>query len=445
MKLILFFLFASMSLEANYCIQVLTSKISEKNLNLLVEEANSDKYDGFGALRIESRQNYLAFRLGEYEDYKESLKDIVPIQKIHKNAYIRKCDFPNEKMLYMKDDRPIIEKSKLPILVKKPTKVQKQNLTVTKNGQAYHKLEEAYRAEKRGKKEEAYKLFDEAADECTQASIYNNACKGVMIYHPLGRKYLDDPYYATIYGEAVWFDRVYKPETTRQKNFTDVVYQIKAKVGRYLDSDKKTSAYLFAHVDGDTNSKAGDIPIIYSENYAGLGVGLDYRPIKEARVFIESSIEHTFVNSGGKDAQHDYRVGVEYYNQWGPGMNLSCSYDPTLPFDWFSDLYLAAVHYSRYHDNVIFQSAARLGVRLLHYKMSTLSAYGRLGITADTNSDFFNNVIDIGPGLELQPYKPLPLSIRTEYRYSKYFRKVNNGDTDRFNSFLVYGVFYFEK
>ncbi len=70
-----------MSLEANYCIQVLTSKISEKNLNLLVEEANSDKYDGFGALRIESRQNYLAFRLGEYEDYKESLKDIVPIQK----------------------------------------------------------------------------------------------------------------------------------------------------------------------------------------------------------------------------------------------------------------------------------------------------------------------------------------------------------------------------
>ena len=485
MRLIIFFLFVAMSLEANYCIQVLTSNASKKNLNLLMNEAKSNKYNGFDTIRVESRGNYLTFRLGEYKDYKETFKDIFLVQKFHKDAYVRKCELLKEKVLYMKNDRQIAKKAKhqvivkkpikveimpqeqnllldtnsrtvstsqkiekknlKPIIVKKPIRVQKQNSSLDKNREAYHTLEKAYRADSKGEKAEAYKLFDEAASECNESSIYNKACRGVIMYHPLRQKYLDDPYYATIYGEAVWFERKYKPQTANQKDFEDAVYQIKARVGRYIDDRKKISVYLFTHLDGDTNSRYGEIPIIYSENYAGVGIGLDYRPINQARLFIETSIENNSIRDDGNDIENDYRIGAEYYDQWGPGIDLHCSYDTTVSFDWFSDLYLSAVAYSRYDNNIILQSSARLGARLLHYKMSTLSAYGRLGITADTHDDFFNNVADVGPGIEIQPYKPFPLSIRTEYRFSKYFKNVRSGDTDRYNTLLVYGIFYFEK
>lgn len=497
MKLIIFFFLVVLSLKADYSIEVLRAASSQQNLQAMIKEADTLEKAHFKELRIELDGEELLLTLGNYKEYDDALKDIVSVQKIHKDATIRRYDLTKKELLHIEEDSKKIEKKhfdkdtfwssgytvdanclqKRSIAapnqraktdeekfwssgyiidakcLKKRTiakvndkvEVQKESVFADKNQEAYHTLEKAYKAEISGNKDEAYSLFDTVTDKCSEASLYNKACKGVIMYHPFKSKYFQDPYYTSLYAETVWFQRRYQPETLTQKNFVDTVYQIKAKAGRYFDDNKKTSFYLFAHVDGDTNSKAGDIPIIYSENYAGVGIGLDYKPIKQVRLFIETSLEKNFISSTNQDIQNDYRIGAEYYDQWGPGMNLECSYNAKVNFDWFGDLYLSAADYSRYDNNIIFQGYTRLGARLLNYKMSNLSAYARLGITADTKGDFFNNVADIGPGVELKPYQPFPLSIRLEYRLSKYFKNVKSGDTDRFNSFFLYGILYFEK
>jgi len=92
----------SFSLEANYCIQVLTTNESEKNS--VISKASSEQYNRFNAVRVESRGRYLVFRIGDYSRYKDATQDMYALKKTDKEAYIRKCDFVKEKALYVKDD-----------------------------------------------------------------------------------------------------------------------------------------------------------------------------------------------------------------------------------------------------------------------------------------------------------------------------------------------------
>lgn len=101
-KLLAFFLFVTVSIEANYCVQVLTANSSERNS--ILNEAKSDKYDSFDAVRIENRGRYLVFRIGDYSRYRDASRDIAEIKKINRDAYVRKCDFVREKAIYIKDE-----------------------------------------------------------------------------------------------------------------------------------------------------------------------------------------------------------------------------------------------------------------------------------------------------------------------------------------------------
>lgn len=91
------------SLDANYCIQVLSTDRS--NQDFIVNEAKSINYTQFSNVRVESRGRYLVFRIGDYRDYNDALGDISAVRRAQKDAYIRKCDLVREKIIYMKDDR----------------------------------------------------------------------------------------------------------------------------------------------------------------------------------------------------------------------------------------------------------------------------------------------------------------------------------------------------
>jgi len=95
-------LLLAISLEGNYCIQVLTTNKSEKNS--VIRQASSEQYSKFDDVRVESRGRYLVFRIGDYARYKDARRDIYELKKLHKDAYIRKCDFIREKALYVKDN-----------------------------------------------------------------------------------------------------------------------------------------------------------------------------------------------------------------------------------------------------------------------------------------------------------------------------------------------------
>ena len=100
-KLFAVFLFATVSLEANYCVQVLSADSSERNS--IVEEAKSNKYSKFDSVRVESRGRYLVLRVGDYRRYKDAKSDIRALRRINREAYLRRCDFDEDKALYVRN------------------------------------------------------------------------------------------------------------------------------------------------------------------------------------------------------------------------------------------------------------------------------------------------------------------------------------------------------
>ncbi|MBU0721292.1 hypothetical protein KJ877_08115 [bacterium] len=104
-KLLAMFLFVAMSLEANYCIQVLSASNSDEEF--ILNEAKSENYNQFPNIRVENRGRYLVFRIGDYPNYNDAKEDINAIRRASKDAYIRKCDFVKEKAIYIKNETGI--------------------------------------------------------------------------------------------------------------------------------------------------------------------------------------------------------------------------------------------------------------------------------------------------------------------------------------------------
>jgi len=101
LQLIILFLFINLSLEAKYCIQVLTSNVSERNA--IVGEARSGNYTQFEDVRVETRGRYLVFRIGDYKKYSDARDDIREVKRVQKSAYVRKCDFNQDKAIYVQN------------------------------------------------------------------------------------------------------------------------------------------------------------------------------------------------------------------------------------------------------------------------------------------------------------------------------------------------------
>lgn len=160
---ILFFLL-SISLEANYCIQVLTTNESEKNS--VISKASSEEYNKFNAVRVESRGRYLVFRIGDYSRYRDATQDIYELRKINKDAYIRKCDFVKEKALYIKDD--LQEREEIPSYYQtKPRAVQK---TVKTQHHTQAQVKKLYK-KKKELKYETVKTSDTLWGECKKCFV----------------------------------------------------------------------------------------------------------------------------------------------------------------------------------------------------------------------------------------------------------------------------------
>lgn len=90
------------TLEANYCIQVLTTNLSEKSA--VIGEARGSEFNQYQDVRVESRGRYLVFRVGDYKRYSDARRDVNAIKSFRRDAYVRKCDFIKSKALYIKNE-----------------------------------------------------------------------------------------------------------------------------------------------------------------------------------------------------------------------------------------------------------------------------------------------------------------------------------------------------
>jgi hypothetical protein len=120
----------------------------------------------------------------------------------------------------------------------------------------------------------------------------------------------------------------------------------------------------------------------------------------------------------------DYRVVLADYHYWdahllGPLGILTL--EQLRPRRAFSDISGTVGFYSRYCDNVIGDLTLREGFRIWDDGSSVLSAYWPIHVLKDTNRDFYNNLVEGGLGLELQPILRINLKLRAELIHGVYF------------------------
>jgi len=94
-------LFLFTSLQANYCIQVMSTPINNKRT--IIKKASNTIYQPFKLVRVEQRGNFLVFRIGNYINYQTAKTDLLKIKTLSRSAYIRKCDYIKEKTLYLQE------------------------------------------------------------------------------------------------------------------------------------------------------------------------------------------------------------------------------------------------------------------------------------------------------------------------------------------------------
>ncbi|MBI2384761.1 MAG: hypothetical protein HYV14_01985 [Elusimicrobia bacterium] len=106
--------------------------------------------------------------------------------------------------------------------------------------------------------------------------------------------------------------------------------------------------------------------------------------------------------------QTDGRAVLADYRYWkGPGRLFS---DAGLTLGW----------YGRYRDNVIGTLRLRGGLRFHPGLRTALTVYAPVNAHKDANRDFFNNLVEAGAGVELQPSTRVNLNVRAEYLRGAY-------------------------
>lgn len=193
--------------------------------------------------------------------------------------------------------------------------------------------------------------------------------------------------------------------------FRDAIVAAQAQLHRPFAGAARASLYVDAAITKDSRSTGGNLPAIFSDNAALLGLGFAIQPGRGWVVLrAEANLAVNLVRSVDHPdrTEPDYRVLVATFRRWE---------SPARPA--FLEMYGSAGYYSRYRDNGIGYFQLRGGHRFT--RGTPLYGYLRLNLAADVNHDFYNNAAELGPGVEWRAGGPLNLSARAEYLRGVYF------------------------
>lgn len=193
--------------------------------------------------------------------------------------------------------------------------------------------------------------------------------------------------------------------------FSDAIAFAQAQLHRRLGRTSPVTAFLGAALTKDSRSRGGNLPAVFADNFATIGIGLGAQPGPGYVVFrAEANVAVNLVRTADhpRRSEPDYRVLGATFRRWERAGHRR-----------FAELYGSAGYYSRYRDNGIAYVQVRGGWRLSATR--PFYAYARLNLVKDTNRDFFNNLAEGGPGLEWRPGGPLNVSARAEVLGGVYF------------------------
>ncbi len=212
----------------------------------------------------------------------------------------------------------------------------------------------------------------------------------------------------------------------------------------------------------DSGSKVGEgISTIYNENLAGFHAGARIRPFASQSfvLYVLGGIQKDLLGTERQKARWfaELIAGVNGYWAWGPG-KLWADLEPAaespqggggldgavlgpsswtmnswtpvrMRFDWFIEAGGDAAYYTRLPDFIVYLQS-RQGVRLVQFgKAAALDAYALENLTFDSKGNYYDNFVEIGPGVRLvtAPVKATTLSTNLEYLGGAYLgRNANN-------------------
>ncbi len=115
----------------------------------------------------------------------------------------------------------------------------------------------------------------------------------------------------------------------------------------------------------------------------------------------------------------DFRTGLLFWHGWDKYFDDSPL--TLLPLTFWGEMYSDISYYQSQKDNIIAYFHTKQGFRLLRFWKTSLDGFGVIYLMKDTNRDFWNNKIEIGPGIFFKPIQDLDLKFFVEWIWGSYF------------------------
>lgn len=278
-------------------------------------------------------------------------------------------------------------------------KEQKPCLAISYFSQAYKLKPEAKTAMQLGylynqinDKPKAYQYF-KLASHSQNTKLAFQAENAMTNLAGLQTKTLPAPYFSEVF---------FNPFS--QTRFGLTVRPLIVRLGIEQENLWHSRQYVFLRRTDDNQSQnLGQISQIYEDNVQieGIGGQITLFPSIPIVGFLETGVAYDLIYRNRDRWRGDLRGGFMYYNEFG----ARPAYFDKLIFSmrYYSNLYGDITYFSRYDNNVITGIKTHQGIRLMQYHNSMVNLYATGRLIADTQRQFFNNYVEVGPGIELIP------------------------------------------
>lgn len=215
----------------------------------------------------------------------------------------------------------------------------------------------------------------------------------------------------------LWFGSLYA-SPFYQSRFSNEINPLHVQIG--IRAARYVQPYIGLRFNRDVRSKSGTLPQIFADNSVVFAFGIQSSlPRIGATFYAEAgtALDLLAQPTQGR-AIPDYRTGALWFRSWGTGINApaGAGHDFTLTGNAYADLGF----YSRYDNNVIGSLLLREGFNLPTGSVLPIQLLAAINFVKDSNGNFYNNSIEVGPDLRIVPVRKLP-NLQFEMQYLRGF------------------------
>ena len=199
------------------------------------------------------------------------------------------------------------------------------------------------------------------------------------------------------------------------------ILPLKLRLGRYYGSEQRGQWYGFASLNRDTRSTGGVRPEVVDENALIVGMGLNYRLATAwpLTAYLELGMSRDLIDRNRSKYRESVVAGLTSFREWGDTSRhcgeagTGCRF-PSLGQRFHADFYGNVATYSRNDYNVIADLRLRPGLNLVKTPQAVVRGYAKVRSSHDTDGLFYNNILEVGPGIAFDLAAWLPLSLHLE-------------------------------